>query len=273
VTTDGSGNASFGPLALFTPAGLGVITATATNAAGSTSEFSQCPSGGPTPTTTALVSSLNPSLLGQTVTFTATVTGASPTGSVQFFDGATSLGTVTLAAGQAALATSSLTVGTHPITAVYSGDTSNLASTSPVLNQVVNPTGLPPTTTSLVSSVNPSLFGQAVTFTATVAGASPTGTVQFLDGATSLGTVALAAGQATLATSSLAVGTHPVTAVYSGDANNLASTSPVLNQVVNPAGGPAPPPAEIPTLSEWMLMLTGALVGLLGLYWIRRQRQ
>ena len=96
VTTDGSGNASFGPLSFAVPAGQAVITSTATDAGGNTSEFSQCltASGGLAPTTTALVSSLNPSTFGQTVTLTATVTGASPTGSVQFNDGAAPLATV-----------------------------------------------------------------------------------------------------------------------------------------------------------------------------------
>ena len=77
-------------------------------------------------TTTTVTSSLNPSLVAQSVTFTATVTsaGGTPTGSVQFKDGATNLGpVVTLnASGVAAMTVSSLTPGVHVITAVYSGD-------------------------------------------------------------------------------------------------------------------------------------------------------
>jgi hypothetical protein len=88
--------------------------------------------------TTTLTSSLNPSGLGQAVTFTATVTGASPTGTVTFKDGATTLGTGTLhGAGQATFTTSALTVGSHSITAVYGGDASNAASTSAPLTQAV----------------------------------------------------------------------------------------------------------------------------------------
>lgn len=88
--------------------------------------------------------------------------------------------------------------------------------------------------TSLSSSQNPSTFGQAVTFTATVtaSGGTPTGNVTFRDGAAVLGTVALAGSVATLTTSALATGSHPITATYNGDASFTASTSPVVNQGV-----------------------------------------
>jgi uncharacterized repeat protein (TIGR01451 family) len=91
-------------------------------------------------------------------------------------------------------------------------------------------------TTTLVSSLNPSGSGQAVIFTATVAGSSPTGTVTFKDGATTLGTGALdGAGRATFTTSSLSVGSHSITAAYGGDTNNAASTSTALDQSVGTA--------------------------------------
>src|SRR5262249_6862002 len=92
-------------------------------------------------TTTSLVSSLNPSNLGQAVTFTATVTtqaGGMPTGSVSFYDGSTWLGDKKLNQSDVAkLTTSTLTVGTHPITATYNGDSTFAQSTSAPLNQVV----------------------------------------------------------------------------------------------------------------------------------------
>jgi hypothetical protein len=95
------------------------------------------------------------------------------------------------------------------------------------------------TTTSLVSSVNPSSFGQSVTFTAKVTGHGnriPTGTVSFMDGTTDLENAGLnSSGVAKLSTSALAVGTHSMTAVYSGDAHFASSTSPVLYQVVHGA--------------------------------------
>jgi hypothetical protein len=89
-------------------------------------------------TTTALTSTPNPSTFGQKVTLTATVTPSAATGSVTFKDGTTTLGTGTLAAGKAKFSTTSLSKGTHSITAVYAGSKNDLGSTSPVLKQTVN---------------------------------------------------------------------------------------------------------------------------------------
>ena len=96
-----------------------------------------------TSTTTALASSANPSVRGQKVTFTATVSAASgsgtPTGTVKFLDGGTSLGTSTLnSSGVATLTATGLSLGSHSITAQYGGSASDNGSTSAVLVQVVN---------------------------------------------------------------------------------------------------------------------------------------
>lgn len=90
------------------------------------------------------------------------------------------------------------------------------------------------TTTSLTSSLNPSVFGQAITLTANVASSNgtPTGTVQFFDYGQSIGLATLSAGQASLTTAALAAGSHSITAVYSGNTNVLGSTSPLLIQTV-----------------------------------------
>jgi probable HAF family extracellular repeat protein len=183
-------------------------------------------------TATALVASSNPASVGQAVTFTATVTGNSPTGTVQFLDGASSIGSVVALTGVvASLTTSTLSVGPHSITAVYSGDSSNPGSTSSALSEVIS---LIPSATTAVSSHNPAIAGQSVTFSATVTGSSPTGTVEFLSGAASLGApVALASGMAAFTTSSLPVGTDSITAVYSGDSSNATSTSAVLSEIVS----------------------------------------
>lgn len=279
VSTDASGNASFGPLNFNgVPAGQNVITSTATSASGDTSEFSACKSAAAVPaaTSTALVSSLNPSTVGQSVTFTATVTGASPSGTVQFMDGAGNLGSpVAVSGGVAQISTSSLTAGTHPITAVYSGDANNATSTSPAVSQAVNAVTAGATTTAVVSSVNPSQLGQSVTFSATVTGTNPTGSVQFLDGGTSLGSGTLSGAVATLSISSLTPGTHPITAVYAGDVNNATSTSPAVVQTVN--AGVIPPPVgpitPIPTLSGWTMILLSIFLAVAGMsLWRRRQR-
>jgi hypothetical protein len=193
------------------------------------------------PTTTQLVSSLNPSDLGQSVTFTATVTvqgTGTPTGTVTFLDSSTQIGTGTLnGSGVTTYTTSSLTTGQHSLTAVYGGDAKNGESTSAVLTQTVNPD---PTTTALTSSANPSFQGSPVTFTATVTTSGPataTGTVTFLDSSTQLGTGTLnSSGVATYTTPyALTTGQHSITASYGGDENNAASASAVLTQTVNPA--------------------------------------
>jgi uncharacterized repeat protein (TIGR03803 family) len=176
-----------------------------------------------------LTSSLNPSVVGQSVTFTATVSGNNPTGTVEFFVGSTRLGSRPLSNGVAALSTPKLVAGTHSITAVYSGDVNNTSSTSAAVTQVVKAK----TSTVLASRPNPSRFGVPVTFTATVRGRTPTGTVEFLDGTASLGTAAVGSdGKAKLSTSALGRGLHRISARYSGDGNNAGSTSAVLRQTV-----------------------------------------
>jgi hypothetical protein len=183
------------------------------------------------PTTTTLTSSLNPSIFGQSVTFTATVSSTTVTGTVTFKDGATTLGSMSPTLGVATYTTSALTATTHSITAVYGGDVNNGPSTSTAVSQVVNAQTV--TTTVLTSSVNPSTYGTSTTLTATVSPSSATGSVQFFDGATSLGTGSLSSGVATLALSSLAVGANSLTAVYGGDVPDAGSTSPGITQTVN----------------------------------------
>jgi hypothetical protein len=184
--------------------------------------------------TTTVVSSTNPSTFGQSVTFTATVTGliVPPTGTVTFKDGATTLGTGSLnGSGQATFSTGALSAGGHSITAVYGGDLLYNPSTSSVLTQTVNQAS---STTSVSSSVNPSAVDQSVTFTTTVTapGGTPTGTVTFRDGATTLGAATLSGGTATLSLSTLAAGSHSITAVYGGSIQFTPSTSALLLQAV-----------------------------------------
>ncbi|MDB5221403.1 MAG: hypothetical protein JWN83_70 [Chitinophagaceae bacterium] len=187
------------------------------------------------PTTTAITSSLNPSLSGQSVTFTATVSAASgtPTGTVTFFDGSTNLGSGSLSGNAATFSTSTLTAGSHNITSTYNGDASNASSTSSVLSQSVTASS----GVTLSSSENPSNAGQSVTFTATITTTSgtPTGSVDFFDGVTNIGSSTISGTSATLSTSALLAGSHSITATYNGDANNTSSTSSILTQVVKAA--------------------------------------
>jgi len=93
------------------------------------------------------------------------------------------------------------------------------------------------TTTTLASSLNPSTYGQDVTFTATVAPVPDGGTVVFKDGAVSIASIAVntTTGKASFTTNSLFVGTHVITAEYSGTATYDSSTSNTVNQVVKRA--------------------------------------
>ena len=139
----------------------------------------------PTTTTLALTSGTNPSNGGAALTFTATVTGGNaPTGSVMFYDGLTLIGTSTLNGSfQASFTTSTLSGGVHAITALYLGDAGNAPSASAALSQtVVKPAPATTTTLALTGGANPSNLGAAVTFTATVTGAAPTGSVTFYNG-------------------------------------------------------------------------------------------
>jgi hypothetical protein len=193
----------------------------------------------PVATTTAVTSSLNPATAGQLVTLTATVqagSGLSVTGNVTFFDASTTLGTTALSSNAAQFTTSSLGVGSHSITALYSGATDFATSTSSALAQTINPIT---TTTAVSSSLNPALAEQAVTFTAAIqagAGNSATGTVTFMDGSATLGTASVANNSAQLSVSTLAVGTHSITAVYSGNATFTGSSSSALTESVNQSG-------------------------------------
>jgi hypothetical protein len=153
-----------------------------------------------------------------------------PTGTVTFKNGATVLATHTLSGGKTTFATTALTLGSHTISATYNGATYFSGSTASLTEVIENSS-----TTTLASSLNPSDFGQSVTFTATITHSgtgTPTGTVTFKNGTVVLGSGTVSGGKVTLSTSALTVATHSITAVYSGDSNFTGSTSAALKQVV-----------------------------------------
>ncbi len=185
-------------------------------------------------TSTSVTSSVNPSAIGQMVKFTAAISPSTATGSVQFFDGPNTLGTMSVSGGAAVLSTSALSAGSHSITASFSGDGNYNASASTPLSQTVNAAPAI-TATSLVSSVNPSALKQAVTFTAkvTTAAGLATGSVTFKDSGKVLGSGSLnASGEAVFSTSKLSLGSHSITAVYAGSSSFSSSVSPTLAQIV-----------------------------------------
>jgi len=187
-----------------------------------------------TPTTTTLSSSLNPSIYGQPVTFTAVVTPAPPNGeTVTFMQGKNELGTGALSSGSATFTISTLTTGgTDSIQAVYGGDSNFAGSKSNVVSQKVTAAT---TTTTLVSSQNPSNVGQSVTFTASVApefSGTVTGKVGFYNGNTRLANLALSGGVSSYTTTKLGTGDYTITAVYDGDSSYTTSTSSPVDQTV-----------------------------------------
>jgi trimeric autotransporter adhesin len=180
-------------------------------------------------------------VVGQTVALTATVSAASPgagtpTGTVQFFKGTTSIGTATLSGGVATISTSALTVGANSITAQYLGDTDFNGVTSPAVTVTLAQT--PTSATTLSFSPNSPVFGQNVSLIATVSSTTtgtPSGSVQFFNGTTSLGTATLTGNTATLPPVSLPTGANSITAQYSGDPTFTSSTSPVTTVTVGMA--------------------------------------
>ena len=203
------------------------------------------PVAGPTATTTTLaVSPASPQVSGTSVTLTATVAPAAA-GTVQFKDGASNVGSpVTVAAGTASTTTSTLTVGTHSLTALFTptNPTAFAASTSAAKTYVITAPAATPTTTALgITPASPITVGTGSTLTATVAPSSAAGSVQFLDGATPIGApVNVGAGTAT-ETTTFTTNTHLVKAVFTpaDTAAFSGSQSAVVTYVVNPV--PATP--------------------------------
>ncbi len=190
---------------------------------------------------TSLDSQPNPSVFGQTVTLTATVSSSltglgTPSGVVSFTIGAGLPVAVNLSNGIATLITNTLPASTYPITATYGGD-ANFGASQAVLaaNQTVNKAN---TTTSLVHSPVPAFGGSSLTITATVTSVAPgagtpTGVITFtVDGVTA-GTPALSATDVvTLTTPLLAPATHSVDVTYGGDSN--FNTSSANSKVILP---------------------------------------
>jgi uncharacterized protein (TIGR03437 family) len=217
----------------------------------------------------ALGSSVNPSKLGQSVTFTATVStsggapnNGAPGGTVQFSDGGKLLGTGGVSGGQASYTTNTLTAGPHNIVAQYSGDAVWPSAQASYSQNVIGSV-----TVTLTPAPAAPVFGQTVVLTANVSAtvpagfAAPTGQVVFtLPGAgpfgppATLGTASLSGGTASLSVTTLAVGSQTVTAQYSGD-SNWSPASATATVTVAPA----------PTTASVALTLVGGKLTLSGI--------
>jgi large repetitive protein len=238
------------PLSLATVAGAGTVTFTTSTLPAGTDVITASYLGGPSyipmvsapvnqvvnkaTTSTAVASIPNPGIAGAAVAITATVAvtlgAATPTGTVSFTDSlngaaAVALGTPVTLTGGTAIINPMLAPGTHVIVATYSGDANDNTS-SGTFTLTVNQAA---TQTTVTATPNPALVQATVTFAATVTsvgGGTPTGTVTFNANGNPIGAAATlsATGTATITSAALAPGTYTITAVYSGDTNEQAST-------------------------------------------------
>jgi large repetitive protein len=185
-----------------------------------------------------VTSSRNPSNVGQTVTLTATVSFGA--GSVEFYDGATLLGTAPISAGRSTFTTSAFAAGSHAVTARYLGTAGVPPSQSTVFVQAVGEPNWKDRTSSTVVSTSPSSStpGSPVTISATVSGSSgtPTGTILFMVNGEVVGSVEVtpvsgSASTATFSLPGLAGGRHKVSATYLGNSNYKGSTAQVTHSV------------------------------------------
>ncbi len=197
-----------------------------------------------TTTTTTLTASATSVTTGSSITFTAIITPAggtgTPTGTVTFFDGTTTLNAATVATGKATYTNNTLATGSHNITAVYSGDTTFSASTSSAITITITavPAKITPTVT-VTPSPSSITTAQALTATVAVSGGSgnptPTGSVVLTSGPYTAATATLSGGNATIniPAGSLAIGTDTLTVNYTPDTasssayNSAAGTASV----------------------------------------------
>ncbi|MEU5811902.1 Ig-like domain-containing protein, partial [Streptomyces sp. NPDC047718] len=178
-------------------------------------------------TITLVATSPNPSVYGQPVKLKAIIIPlgpGTPTGTVTFSVGGGPTVTAPVVSGTATATVDDLSVGTHPITAVYSGDASFTSSTGTTVQVVIQAA----TRTTVTSSPDPSAYGQPVTINAKVTPrvhgeGTPTGIVTFIISGGPTLTAPLVNGTATVTVALLSVGPHPITAIYGGDVNFLPS--------------------------------------------------
>ena len=248
ITLDGSGNASI-------PIAGPVVGGHAITASFTSTDPNMLDSSGTMPallqvsradTGTTLNSSATAAVYGQPVTLTAAPSAVAPgagipSGTVTFTEGPATFGAESVGGGKANITLTALSVGSHTLLGSYSGDGNFNPSSGTVIQQITQA----PTITTVSSSANPSVFGQPVTFTATLCpglpssqpALPPSGSVTFMvDGvATPFDTQTLivapglpGCSQATsAATTALSVGppAHSINVEYTGDMNFLPSTS------------------------------------------------
>jgi hypothetical protein len=203
--------------------GHGSVTVIANYSGDNLREASQSPpvtlAATPAAASVVLTSAPNPARSGLPVTLSAIVTGVdgiTPTGKVVFREGTVIIGTANLSGATATITTTTLAVGVHLIVASYLGDDNYAGSASRPYAQTINQGEA--ATMAITSSINPSVYGTNVVFTATL-NPGATGTVTFSDGSSVLGVANITStGTASISVNTLWAGPHNITATYSGDA-------------------------------------------------------
>ena len=205
-------------------------------------------------TTTALIVSAGPYYYGSSVTLTANLTPSAATGSVNFMNGVTQVGTCTLGSGTCNTTVSTLPVASNTLTAVYAGDGTYATSTSGSsgVNVVTTPTQV--TLTSSLPTIMPST---SITLTATVSPAASSGSatissgsVTFYDSSTSLGKATVnSSGVATLTTTSVTTaGSHYLIALYGG---SYSSGTTLFGVSLSSSAKVVVSDTLAPTISHW----------------------
>lgn len=205
------------------------------------------------------------SLANNTVTFTATQGSGQVASPCSITNTSVGVAAVVIAPANLSGCSVNIAIETQVSQTPYNAPAALLPSpASAAVTRTLLATSL--SSTSLISSLNPSVVGQPVTFSSQVIsqlGCSiPAGTITFYDGNTALGTAALNTGAlATLTTSNLAIGSHAITARYSGDSVHTVSASQTLNQSVLPPPvsltGACPGSAPVGTMLRIPLMPSG----------------
>ena len=185
-----------------------------------------------TATTTTLTGNPSSVTVGAPTTLTATVAPSTATGTVQFKDGSTDLGTpVTVTSGQAVSAAQTFTVGTHSLSAVYTPNSASFLASTGTLSYTVNPQPATTTTTTFtITQSSPQQYGTSLSFNATVAPSTAVGTVHFFDGSVDVAHATVSDGMASASYAGLSAGTHTLKAEFQPTDSTVFGQSDSLTQ-------------------------------------------
>ncbi|MGD0097163.1 MAG: Ig-like domain-containing protein [Terracidiphilus sp.] len=201
---------------------------------------------GPLVTTTTLQTSASSVAISGYVTLTASLTPATATGTVTFYDGSTAIGTANVNAGVAALSATFASSGNIVLKAVFATNASWETSASNQVSLFV--TGNTPGTVALEVEPSSLFIGYSATLIANISPPNATGTVVFYDGTSVIGSASVTGGTASFLNTFMVGGSQSLTAVYSGDTTYASNTS---NAVTLDVGNPGPTPTTTAlTLSE-----------------------